>query len=139
MLMSDTVDGNLEFSRRKTYRGRKSLGIRKRQFPNELNTSCLICHRYKQICDKTNTTSCKRIVSSLSIPLRTIPKAGGYCRDEGLMCVSLEELNNGLASALSAIHADEYAAAGDLSDDMESSGLNPSTIGEPVVSGSVIS
>jgi hypothetical protein len=55
------------------------------------------------------------------------------------MCVSLEELNNGLASALSAIHADEYAAAGDLSDDMESSGLNPSTIGEPGVSGSVIS
>lgn len=55
------------------------------------------------------------------------------------MCVSFEKVNNGLASALSAIHADEYAAAGDLSDDMESAGLNPSTIEEPGVSGSVIS
>jgi hypothetical protein len=53
--------------------------------------------------------------------------------------LSFEELNNDLASALSAIHADGYTAAGDLLDDIESAGLNPSTIGEPGVSGSVIS
>jgi hypothetical protein len=57
------------------------------------------------------------------------------------MCVGFEEvdtLNHGLESSLSAIHADEPAAERGLSGDMDSAELNISTMGEPGVSGSVI-
>jgi hypothetical protein len=57
------------------------------------------------------------------------------------MCVGFEEvdtLNHGLESSLSAIHADKPAAERRLSGDMDSAELNTSTVGEPGISGSVI-